>query len=267
MLVLGCLLTAYDRCIRTIRATWASQAHPNVDVLYLYGGQGTNAGQDAVDLETILGRPRPALPDGAVWASGDIVLSGCQDLQHFQPNCILRKRLFAFGHLAQRYDFIYTVCASSYVDLASLQRYVRTLDRHGIYQGPLNVDGRSGYPFVSGASMLLSRDLAAALADHATAIIAAYPDHMPDDVVIGHWMATNHAQRPPAEIRARIAAGEKPTDNQTFVEPNGLGIVDFVFAPAFRQMPRPQTYHYHFHSQRLWDMENFHRRFFTRAAG
>ncbi|HEY0707356.1 MAG TPA: hypothetical protein VGG33_11195 [Polyangia bacterium] len=268
VLVLGCLLTTYDRCIKTIRATWASKSLPNVDVLYLYGGQGTNAGQDAVDIETIIGRPRPQLADGEVWASDDIILTGSEDVQHFQRNCILRKRLYAFGYLAheRQYDFIYTVCASSYVDLAALQRYVYTLDPHGIYQGPLNVDGRSGYPFVSGASMLLSRDIAAALADHAEDILPAYPDQMPDDVVIGHWVATNYGGRPLTEIRSRIATSQKPTDNQTFVEPDGGGMVDFVFAPAFRQVPKERAFHYHFHSQRLWDMENFHRRFFTDDA-
>jgi hypothetical protein len=35
-----------------------------------------------------------------------------------------------------------------------------------------------------------------------------------------------------------------------------------VLSPPVDQVPTPQTYHYHFHSQRIWQMEDFHRRYF-----
>jgi len=119
ILVLGCLLTVYDRCIKTIRATWGSKAVDDVDIFYVYGGQSASPDPQMVDIEHLIGRARPQLQDHEVWASGDIILCGAADVYAGQPDCILRKRLIAFGYLAhqQRYDFVYTVCATSYVDV------------------------------------------------------------------------------------------------------------------------------------------------------
>jgi hypothetical protein len=266
VLVLGCLLPVYDRCIRTIRATWAARPVEGVDVFYVYGAQPARTGQELVDVEALIGGPRPHLEDGEVWVSGDIILCGAADVFDRQRNCILRKRLIAFGYLAGRgYDFVYNVCASSYVDLAGLSRYARHLQPSGIYQGPLSVHGPTGYPFVSGASMLLSRDLAAELAARMGSILSEYPEDLPDDVTIGHWIASRYCHEPLDEICRRLEADTRATDNQTFVEPHGRKIMDYVDAPAFAQVPHELSYHYHFHSRRVWDMENFHRRFFAVA--
>lgn len=265
ILVLACLQTVYDRCIRTIRATWGAASRDHVDVFYVYGGQHENADPDTVGIEQLIGRPCPVLNDYEVWVAGDIILCGAADVYAGQVDCILRKRLIAFDYLAnhRHYDFVYTVCASSYVDIESLQRYVRRLPALGIYQGPLNVDGSSGYPFVSGSSILLSRDLAADLANNMQAIIAAYPSTMPDDVVIGHWIANKYCAESMAEITNRIAVEYQATDNQTFVMPHGEGLMDFVWSLANDQLPKEHAFHYHFHSRRMWEMENFHRRFFA----
>jgi hypothetical protein len=265
VLVLGCLLPVYDRCIGTIRATWGSRRRVGVDVFYVYGGQRRGADSGMVRIEDVIGRAPPDLQDYEVWVTGDVILCGAGDVYAQQRDCILRKRLIAFGYLAirQRYDFVYTVCASSYVDVDALQRYVRGLPAAGVYHGPLSVYAPSGYPFVSGASMLLSRDVAAGLADSAQAIVAANPDGRPDDVAIGHWIADTYCPGAVAEMRARIAAGRKATDNQTFVLPYGRGLVDFVHAPTQSQVPQQQAYHYHFHSRRMGEMEEFHHRFFA----
>ena len=265
VLVLGCLLPAYDRCIGTIRATWGSRRRDGVDVFYVYGGQGTSADSGLVRIEDVIGRAPPELRDYEVWVSGDVILCGAGDVYAQQRDCILRKRLIAFGYLAgqQRYDFVYTVCASSYVDVDALQRYVGGLPAAGVYHGPLGVYAPSGYPFVSGASMLLSRDVAADLADSAQTIVSGNVDARPDDVAIGHWIADRYCPGSVAEIRRRVAAGRKATDNQTFVLPYGRGLVDFVYAPTQSQLPQPQAYHYHFHSGRMWEMEEFHHRFFA----
>jgi hypothetical protein len=266
IVVLGCLLTVYDRCIRIIRSTWGSRFTADVDVFYLYGGQGPLPGRrDVVDVEQLIGCARPALQDGEVWTSGDIILCGAADLNEEQRNCILRKRLIAFGYLAKQrsYDFIYTVCATSYVDVDRLKEYVRTLPATGVYHGALAVHAQSGYPFVSGASFLLSRDIAVDLADNAPAIVATYPEDLPDDVAIGHFVASKHSQASVAHVATCIATESKPTDNQTFVMPYGNGSVDFVMAPAYSQVPDPRSYHFHFNSGRMWEMENFHRRFFA----
>jgi hypothetical protein len=265
-LVLGCLLVVYDRCIKIIRATWGTKSVDNVDIFYVYGGQPTNEVEGLIDIAQLIGRPRPQLRDGEVCVADDIIVCGAADVREGQQNCILRKRLIAFDYLAneQRYDFVYTVCATSYVDVASLQRYVGGLLPTGVYQGPLSVDASTGYPFVSGASLLLSRDVAADLADNAESIISTYPETMPDDVVIGHWIAKKYCREPLAEIRSRLAANVEVTDKQIFVAPYGEGIVNFVMAPAYSQVPQEHAYHYHFHSRRMWEMENFHRRFFVK---
>ncbi len=265
ILVLGCLQTVYDRCIRTIRATWGAKPGDNADIFYVYGGQNTHNEPDMVDIGQLIGQAPPELQDNEVWVSDDIILCGAADVYAGQHNCILRKRLIAFGYLAKqrRYDYVYTVCASSYVDVDALHRYVRCLPATGVYQGPLNVHGSSGYPFVSGSSILLSRDIAVDLADNAGAIISAYPDAMPDDVVIGHWIASKYCTESMTEITRRIGANRKATDNQTFVMPHGEGLMDFVWSLAYDQVPKEQAYHYHFHSRRMWEMANFHRRFFV----
>jgi len=265
ILVLGCLLDVYDRCVRTIRATWGSKHRPNADVFYVYGGQDAGIEPQMVDIRHLIGHAPPQLRDYEVWASGDVILCGAADVYAGQRDCILRKRLIAFGYLAnqQRYDFVYTVCATSYVDIAVLQRYVFTLPSKGVYHGPLCVDAFSGLPFVSGASMLLSRDVAADLAYNARAIVAANGDGKPDDVAIGHWIRDNYCAESAAEIGSRIAAQIKATDNQTFVLPCGNGIVDYVESPIDSQVPREQAYHYHFHSGRIQEMARFHRRFFA----
>ena len=265
ILVLGCLMTLYQRCIRVIRATWGATSRSDVDIFYVYGGHWAATSEEMVDIDQVLGQAAPVLADGEAWQAGDVIVCGTTDVREGQPNCILRKRLGAFGHLANRrgYDFVYTVCATSYVDVARLARYVAGLPATGVYHGALHVHEQTGSPFVSGASLLLSRDLAGELSDDAATILSHYPETLPDDVVIGHFIASKHGGAAPAEIAHRIGAGLKPTDNQTFVMPYGDGSTDFVMAPAFAQVPNDRGYHYHFNSRRVWEMENFHRRFFS----
>jgi hypothetical protein len=262
VLVLGCLLPVYDRCIKVIRATWGATQRDGVDVFYVYGGQSTRADPELVSIEALIGRARPVLSDYEVWAAGDIILCGAADVYYGQPDCILRKRLAAFGWLARerRYDFLYTVCATSYVDVDALQRYVGSLPSGGVYHGPLGVYARTGQPFVSGASILLSRDVATFLADSAEAIVAANSEGEPDDVAIGRWVARRYCADSAADISRRIDAGQKATDNQTFVLPYGRGLIDFVMSPGQAHAPEDRAYHYHFHSRRMWEMEAFHRR-------
>src|ERR1700733_12225587 len=100
ILVLGCLSTVYGRCIQTIRATWGATPVQNVDIFYVYGGQGAGPADGTVDAEELIGRSRPHLEDGEIWACRDILLCGSADSIHVQKSCILRKRLIAFGYLA-----------------------------------------------------------------------------------------------------------------------------------------------------------------------
>lgn len=266
ILVLGCLLPAFERCIDVIRTTWGAHAIDGVDVFYVYGAQPTASGAALVPLEQLVDGPVPHLDDGEVWASRDVLLCGAADLFVDQPNCVLRKRLYAFGHLAvdRSYDFVHAVCASSYVDVAGLKRYVCDLPTwHGIYHGGLLVHEPTGYPFVSGASILLSRDIAGELGRRAPEILASYPESLPDDVVIGHVVASTRCAESLAEIGERIASGVKATANETFVVPNGWSSVDYVRADVESQVAQPQVFHYHFDSRRPSHLWRFHHRFFT----
>lgn len=265
ILVLGCLLHEYTECIAAVRSTWGACEMEGVNTFYVYGGQAIDA-PGALGLDELLGRPAPVLDDGAVRVMDDIILCGAADLLTVQRNCILRKRLIAFGHLAieRSYDFVYAVCASSYVDVPALKRYVAALPtRTGVYHGPLIVDAVNGYPFVSGASLLMSRDVAAALADHADEILATYPETIPDDVVFGHFIADRLCAPSVDEIAERIRIGQKPTDGQMFVIQVGCRTADFVMASEADQHPWTEGYHYHFHSLRSWEMEHFHQKYFA----
>ena len=265
ILVLGCLEPVYDHCIQTIRASWGTNSTENTDIFYVYGTQNDHPGMNLVDLEKIIGQACPALHNFEVWVSGDIILCGASDVYAGQSDCILRKRLIAFEYLANQlhYDYVYTVCAASYVDVNSLQRYVSSLPALGVYHGPLGVHEPSQTPFVSGASLLLSRDIAGDLADHAKLIVATNMDLAPDDVAIGRWIARHYCEESSEALCTRISAGEKASSGETFVVPLGGGMEDFVWEPIYSQTPRENAYHYHFHSARIWEMENFHRRFFA----
>lgn len=267
ILVLGCLLPVYDRCIKSIRATWGKSSSDTVDIYYVYGGQGANRAPGMVKIEDLIGQAPPQLNDFEAWVSGDIILCGAADIYADQIDCILRKRLIAFGYLANQnsYDFVYTVCASSYVDVDALQRYLRSLPTSGVYHGSVSIS-KGGAPFVSGSSILMSRDVAADLSNFAEAIVSHNNGVEPDDVAIGRWIAENYCDDSLEEICSHIAAGEKATNNQTFVRPFSRGLTNFVMAPVRNHVPHRKTYHYHFHSRRMSQMEEFHRLYFASSA-
>ncbi len=258
----------YDRCIHAIRSTWGARPPVDVDVLYLYG-RPISSGQEGIDLGPVIGRAEPDLDENETVRLGDVILCGTGDVYADQVDCILRKRLLAFAALAEldEYDFVYTVCASSYVDVYELRRYVRGLPATGVYHGPLGVCGFSGYPFVSGASLLLSKDMVAHLAGAADEIIATNAGRHADDVAMGRWIAEALCEESLSDICDRIAAGEPATLGQAFVLPNGRGMTNWVQPSPKDRTPHPHVYHYHFHSRRIGELERFHRRFFAPVPG
>lgn len=266
--MLGCRLPEYDRCIRAIRSTWGARPPADVDILYLYG-RPISSGQEGVDLSPEMGRAEPDLEENEAVRLGDLILCGTGDVYADQVDGILRKRLLAFAALADggEYDFVYNVCASSYVDVQELRRYVQGLPATGVYHGPLGVCGSSGYPFVSGASLLLSMDVVADLAAAADEIIATNAGRHPDDVAIGRWIAETQCEESLPDICDRIAAGERATRGQAFVLPNGRGMTDWVEPSPEDRTPQPGVFHYHFHSQRIWELLSFHRRCFEPVPG
>ena len=95
ILVLACLSPVYDKCINTIRNTWGAHTDSEVDVYYVYGGQSSKNIPDLVDVEDLIGQPRPELKDRDVWVGSDIILCGCADTIQEQKDCLLRTRLIA----------------------------------------------------------------------------------------------------------------------------------------------------------------------------
>jgi transposase-like protein len=262
VLVLACASPPYDQAVETIRRTWGGQSLPQLDIFYLYGNPNDDRGRRV--LSRYIGRSVPVVPDDVIRQVGDVLIAGCADDMSEQEDCLLRKRLIAFHHLAadDRYDLIYSVCAASYVDQRALVRYAETLIPSRMVAGEVFVDESRTAPFVSGASMLLSLDIARALGHDRKAIIEGNAFGPCDDVAMGHWIATRVARVPAAACIEDIERGRPLTADHIFVRQLG-GTVHYVLARVEDQRPLAQAFHYHFHSQRSDDMLQFHRRYFV----
>lgn len=86
---------------------------------------------------------------------------------------------------AERFDFVYRTNTSSYVNLARLQEVAAELPRSGCYAGFLGNPPATGPPFVKGAAILLSRDVAALVAGH-----DAWSWGAVDDAALGAFLAS-----------------------------------------------------------------------------
>lgn len=262
VLVLACASPPYDETVEAIRRTWGAQSLPQLDILYLYGNPTDDRGRRV--LSRYVGRSVPVVPDDVLRQVGDVLIAGCADDMGEQEDCLLRKRLIAFQHLAadDRYDLIYSVCAASYVDQRALVQYTDTLIPTRMVAGWVAVDRSRTAPFISGASMLLSVDIARDLGYHREAIIEGNAFGSRDDVAMGYWIATRVARVPPATCIEDIERGRPLTADHIFV-PLLERTVDYVMAPIEDQRPLAEAFHYHFHSQRSDDMLQFHRRYFV----
>ena len=262
VVVLGCLVPVYDRAIRACRATWGAAAVRDVDVFYVYGNSCTD--HDLVDLGENMGEPFPVVPDMEVRASGDILVCGCSDLIYHEQDALLRKRLLAFEYLLEHgpYDAFNTVCASSYVDQPALLAYASSIELELAFHGGVGICEYTGNPFVSGSSMLFSRDLVAQLVLARDEILAENAGAYADDVAIGRWIATNVCDVSLETVVERIRAGAPVADGNAFVR--GLPLVsrDYQFLPAAEHVREKGAYHYHFATDRIEEMETFHRRWF-----
>ena len=196
IVVLGCASRPYDQTVAAIRRTWGSQLEPGLDIYYLYGNPQDDRAYRV--LSGYVGGNLPAVEDDAICRVQDVLIAGCADHIRQQQDCLLRKRLIAFDYLAatDRYDLIYTVCATSYVDQQQLVRYTDSLIPRRLVAGAISLDASSTAPFVSGASMILSIDIAQELASHRREIIEDNVFGFRDDVAIGHWIATRLSRIP-----------------------------------------------------------------------
>jgi hypothetical protein len=260
IVVLGCVSPPYDRTIEAIRSTWGGERVPGLDIFYLYGNPVDDEGRRV--LSRYVGGSAPAVEDDAIRPMRDVLIVGCADSIMQQPDCLLRKRLRAFAYLTEgdRYDLIYTVCATSYVDQRSLARYASTLSAKRLIAGVIGLSASSTAPFVSGASMILSAEIARELGAHRQAIIAGNVFGHYDDVAMGYWIASRVSGVPLATFVDDIERQRPMTSRHIFVScPHGT--VDYVMVPAHSQRRVRQAFHYHFHSEKAHDMVEFHQRY------
>jgi hypothetical protein len=264
VVVLACASAPYDRTIDAIRRTWGEQRVPGVDIYYLYGNPLDEEGRRV--LSRYLDGPLPTVEADAIYTSGDVLITGCADHIAEQEDCLLRKRLRAFDYLAatDRYDLIYTVCATSYVDQQQLTAYAGALTARRLIAGTIGLHASTA-PFVSGASMILSVEMARALGASRQEIIDASTFGHCDDVAIGNWIATRVSSVPLTTFIADIEAGRPMTSEHVFVScPDGT--VDYVTVPAEDQHPVRDAFHYHFHSAKPEDMLAFHQQYYAGGA-
>lgn len=262
ILVLGCASDPYPDLVHTIQRTWGQKQLPGIDIYYLFGTPQDETERAA--LAQILGEDVPPVEDGGIADLDNLLVAGCPDSIFVQEDCILHKRLIAFGYLVsrQQYDFIYTVCASSYVDQYELVRHIDRLDSdRSLISGAVGIDSTGQSPYVSGASMLLSADVAGHLADRRADVARENVFGFRDDVAISQWIAEHVSRARKEEIMDAIRTERPLPDCSVFVIASNATI-DFVLSGPEGIQPRRGVFHYHFHSDRKQDMADFHERFF-----
>lgn len=258
IVVLGCAAPPYDEMIGAMRSTWGSVEVPGVDVTYVYGNPSDERGRSVLAQLLDVDEP-PVVADGDVIRLGDILIAGCADSFNDEEDCLLRKRLLAFEQLLTDpdVDFVYTVCAASYVDQPELVKAAAALRAHDLFYGPLSFTEKSGAPFVSGSSMLLSRDLAERLVHDKDEIVEQNQFGWRDDVTFGHWVATRYCGMALAELLDGMWTRRRFEPEQIFYG-GARQTADFVRADHDQQQLRPGVYHYHFHSRRPDDLRRLH---------
>ena len=261
VLVLSCASPPYDQLLRTIRRTWGSRKVSGVDILYLYGN--VERGEPSEELSRYLDGNPPTVEPGGIREIGDVLVAGCADTISEQEDCLLRKRLIAFDYLAakEEHDLIYTVCAASYVDPVELVRRSAHIAPTGVVSGVVSINPPKTAPFVSGASMLLTMDVARELGNRREEIIAGNEFGFRDDVTIGRWIASHMSSVPLADFIDDVQQVRPLTPEHVF-ERSATTTVDYVMASEEEQRPVPGAFHYHFHSRQPDKMARFHRRYF-----
>lgn len=261
VLVLACVTEPYAEMVRTIRRTWGNRRIEGVDIFYVYGN--VRGGDETREIARYTHRTPPTVEAGDIERFGDVLIAGCADLVGEQEDCLLWKRLLAFDHLSRDgdYDLIYTVCAASYVDLPQLVRNAARMPRTRAVSGPVSIDPAHSAPFVSGASMLLTADVARALGRRRREIIAGNVYGFRDDLTIGRWIASHISTVPLAEFIDDVVECRPLRPEHVFVVTSRQS-VDYVDKARDRHRPVPGAHHYHFDSRRPDDMARFHRRHF-----
>ncbi len=262
VVVQGCRLPQFEQSISAIRETWAAESHEDVDIFFAYG----NACEDhqLTDLQKIVGRPLPTVPEGEARRYGNVLVVGCSDLIGHRSDALLRKRLLSLEYLLQRqdHDAFLLVGASSYVDQAVLVEHAQEMPLELVLQGPVLIAEDTGRPVVSGSAMLISRDFAHRLVDDAGSVLAASGYRYADDVSISDWAAAHVSNTSPEVQVARLSAGRSATTDNTFAQPP-VNLLDFRDVDTDQHVPVEKSYHYRFAADEHEAMRTFHKRFFA----
>ena len=151
-----------------------------------------------------------------------------------------------------------TVCATSYVDKSALTNYADSMDRQLGFHGPVGLGDESNTPYVSGASILITCDLAERLVNARDEVLTANRYRWADDLAIGLWVANSISSTPLADMVERIASNRPATDDNTFRPMVPQNFIDFRATDEEAQTPVAGAPHYHFVTDRIHDMETFH---------
>jgi hypothetical protein len=139
-----------------------------------------------------------------------------------------------------------------------LARYARSLIATRLVAGVIGIAGSTA-PFVSGASMILSVEIARELGARRKEIIEENVFGHYDDVTMGHWIATRVSRVPLATFIEDVERQRPMTSEHIFVScPEGT--VDYVTVPMQEHRRVHNAFHYHFHSEKAHDMVEFHQR-------
>jgi hypothetical protein len=170
VLVLAADVLGYDRLIKGIRDTWASNREDeSFKTLYYYGRRE--------------GFPNP--PDDGIIQLDDTLICGCAE----EMPSILLKTLLTYEYIYDRYDFdyVFRCCCGSYVVRDDMMRFLSNKPASKFYCG---IIGPGNPPFASGSGYFLSRDLVAEIVKPGIRQkIRDYPyPGSFDDVAIGKFM-------------------------------------------------------------------------------
>jgi hypothetical protein len=132
------------------------------------------------------------------------------------------------------------------------------MDLRRAFHGPVELSEDAKTPFVSGSSMLMSRDVAEALSADRDRVITANRYHYADDVAISRWVSESITTTSVEEMVGRLGGGNRPTRDNTFRTLAAEDFVDLRTVGLDAMEPVSGAVHYHFAVDRIEDMESFH---------
>ena len=123
---------------KTIRETWASESHEDVEVIYYYG--------DSNEIKLVGDRLFLDSPEGLM------------NIGH--------KTLKMYAYILENFtfDYIFRTNSSSYVNIEKLKEFISDKPKEKFYCG--GVGNYNGIPFASGSGYFLSRDMVELVLEH-----------------------------------------------------------------------------------------------------